>query len=157
MVATCILPIQKGGLHIGGNDSIVVFLSNDAKFNLQRVVQLVAQKLQRASIEHVDAMLQKMDVTGSEQLDAQRGLELESITKECLSRLWVSRCKNLSEFVLSLVTLPRRLADISSKQETTADGANSSNANLAPQVTLFIDTIDLFAPLQKHGDADDVR
>jgi hypothetical protein len=156
MVVSCILPYERGGLVFGGNESVVVFFSNDQKVSLSRIIQLfyqrvVANALLASKSPHSNATKPTED---------EQETFVESILQESLSRLWIIHCKNALQFKISMAALPRRLETIIIKnQPENASSENASSLPTLPRVTLFVDGIDTYALLENKSpyQADPVR
>lgn len=140
------LPKEKGGVNFAGNESIVIFISNDQKVSLPRIISLFYQRI-------LNRIYHSISKNKTEVQNEAEDVEIESLLKECLSRLWIARCKDSLQFKATLATLSRRIATIHRRNqgvESTEADANSSTS-ARPTVTLIIDCLDAFKFSESKG------
>jgi hypothetical protein len=144
---TSILPASRDGLIFNGNESVVVFFSNDQKFCLSRIVHLFYQRI----ISAASVASKSSSITSSSGDPEASSATTDSLLQECLSRLWIMRCQDWLQFKASMVALPRRLAAIN-KQAAITPNATEPLPNQPPgadtPVTVIIDSMDTFFLLE---------
>lgn len=151
LALSCILPKEYGGLRLAGNESIVVFFSNDHKFSLSRIVQLYYQRIIAVASTSFNTQ-RASSFSGSVHEEPESQLAVESLLSKCLSRLWIIRCKDVLQLRASLAALPRRLATISKRKQQEQLDASIPNASVPEQsVTLIIDSLDTFSLLENKS------
>ena len=130
---------------MAGNESIVVFFSNDHKFSLSRIVHLYYQRI-IASASVAFNSQRSSAFTGQVLESAESQIGVDSLLHKCLSRLWLIRCKDPLQLRASLVALPRRLATIAKRKRQESANNDSPDISLPDQsVTILIDSIDTFS------------
>ena len=148
MVVSSILPRERGGLLFGGNESTVIFFSNDQKVSLSRITQLFYQRV----ITVASAASKKPTPADSTAKENESDTNVESLLQECLSRLWILHCKDALQFKVSMAALPRRLETIATKNQAAKPSDVAATAAPSfPSVTLFVDTIDTYALLENKS------
>ncbi|XP_070575619.1 DNA repair protein XRCC2-like [Ptychodera flava] len=93
----CILPDKWKESELGGLNTGVLFIDNDYHFSILRLVSILESQIR-----------QKVTKNESENISAG---DLEKLMKSCLQRLYVERCQNTVEFLLSVEMLETLLGN----------------------------------------------
>lgn len=96
IVASVILPKTWKSIPLNGKDASVIFIDNDYKFSILRLVALMENRIS-VNLKTVDQ--QDLELTN----------DIEVLIKKCLSKLSLIRCASSSEFLVTLYSLEQTL------------------------------------------------
>jgi DNA-repair protein XRCC2 len=96
IITACILPKKWDDVEFGGGEGGVVFYDNDYHFDILRFTGILEHKVRA-----------KLHATGYGNVDSD---SVESFISSCLNRLAIIKCRDSTEFALSLKVLPKVLA-----------------------------------------------
>lgn len=123
-----VLPFEKNFLKLNGNGGLAIFFSNDHKFNLSRLISLFYSRIIKSLNE-------------LKNINSEENFNIDDLLEECLKKLWVTHCRDATQFKISIDSLPRRLEIIKSEQ---------NQVNIP--IVLLVDSIDSFYWLGKSSD-----
>ena len=100
MIAKCILPSEWKDLTLGGMGIGVVFIDTDFHFSILRLFTILERKI-------IDAMERnkRQESADESSLESPTESEVENFLQECLKRVYVVRCNNSTQLVLTLHSL----------------------------------------------------
>lgn len=131
-----------------------MFISNDHKFSLSRIIHLFYQRLISSASNSLKSSPSGPSYSATQAHSAEDDdlKSVDSVLHECLSRLWLLRCKDPLQLRVSLAALPRRLATIEKRKQQeqvpqTSDPPPAAEVN----VTLIIDSIDTFSLVENKS------
>ncbi|XP_022325779.2 DNA repair protein XRCC2-like isoform X2 [Crassostrea virginica] len=93
VVAAMILPKIWKSIHLNGKDAHVIYIDNDYKFSMIRLVTIIESKIY--------STLQEEEIQDEEI----RKEDIENLVQKCLSNLTLIRCSSSSELLITLYGL----------------------------------------------------
>eukprot|EP01132_Coremiostelium_polycephalum_P006802 gene6802-8439_t len=147
ILINAILPLKWGIHHFGGNEIGVIYFDNDFKLDIlnlrsllhQRFFQVVHQKVSIQPLQHQ----QQKNNNNNEYLEEQ----FELLFRDCLSRLYIYRCMDSFQFLVTLKSVGQYIRNISNKTD------NVSNIYKPPNeiYMIIIDSISAFYWIDQKG------
>jgi DNA-repair protein XRCC2 len=98
-VASVILPKRWKSIPLNGKDASVIYIDNDYKFSILRLVTLMENRIS-TNLKTID----QQDLELSQLTN-----DIEVLIKKCLSKLSIVRCASSSEFLVTLYSLEQTL------------------------------------------------
>ncbi|XP_067131788.1 DNA repair protein XRCC2-like [Centruroides vittatus] len=97
-ISQCILPKSWNGIILNGIDCNVLLIDNDYHFNLLRLVTLIEKRIRRENSKRHDVINLHDD-------------NVLSFVKERLQKLYILKCSNSEQFLITLCSLEKLLTE----------------------------------------------
>ncbi|EFA84255.1 AAA ATPase domain-containing protein [Heterostelium album PN500] len=152
-------------LVFGGNEIGVVYFDNDYKFDLERLRSIILlkfnhcltnkqhqiaekiklQKDKDSSSTPDELFIQQLDINDSSSSSSACYILFEKLFNECLSRLYIYKCKDSVQFISTLNALPHLIKSVGKEVR---DGSAKREIQL-----VVIDSVSSFYWLDKQGES----
>ncbi|KAN0023873.1 hypothetical protein ACTFIV_008262 [Dictyostelium citrinum] len=133
-----------------GNEIGVIYFDNDFKFDILKLEILLQKK-------YSQCILKNSSIKNNNNIHNSSSVEFQQFLKSCLSRLYLVRCKDSFQFLVTLNGINQFIRNINNNSNSTTNNNNNNNKKIKGEYPndislIIIDSISAFFWIDQKGE-----